>query len=177
MAAPPSFSIFTQQPCHATHLPRAPALAFRSHRSSATRRKSDHHHRDAIFFHRQPSASFIFSAAQPWQQRTSLHPHSRPPSARTSAVPQLPDSRSHAGAAAIAVSHAVNRHCHLHLHCICRNPNFGERKCTATCQHLIGQSNWSTGQFWSTGQSQQSTLVKTANMVKWEGQNWKLYRN
>jgi len=36
----------------------------------------------------------------------------------------------------------------------------------ATCQHLIGQSNWSTGQLWSTGQSQQSTLVKTANMVK-----------
>jgi len=47
----------------------------------------------------------------------------------------------------------------------------------ATCQHLIGQSNWSTGQLWSTGQSQQSTLVKTANMVKWEGQNWKLDRN
>jgi len=42
----------------------------------------------------------------------------------------------------------------------------GERICTATCQHLIGQSNWSTGQLWSTGQSQQSTLVKTANMVK-----------
>ena len=95
-------------------------------------------------------------------QRTSLHPHSRPPSARTSAVPQLPDSRSHVGAVVIA----VNRHCHLHLHCICRNPNFGERKCTATCQHLIRQSNWSTGQLWSTGQSQQSTLVKTANMVK-----------
>jgi len=30
---------------------------------------------------------------------------------------------------------------------------------------------------WSTGQSQQSTLVKTANMVKWEGQNWKFDRN
>ncbi|QCD78652.1 hypothetical protein DEO72_LG1g2288 [Vigna unguiculata] len=60
-------------------------------------------------------------------------------------------------------SRAVSRHCHLHLHCICRNPNSGERKCTATCQHLIGQSNWSN---WSTGQSQQSTLVKTAKMVK-----------
>jgi len=30
----------------------------------------------------------------------------------------------------------------------------GERICTATCQRLIGQSNWSTGQLWSTGQSQ-----------------------
>jgi len=55
---------------------------------------------------------------------------------------------------------------HLHLHCICRNPNSRERKCTATCQAAIGQSNWSTGQHWSTGQSQQSTLVKTAKMVK-----------
>ncbi|QCD83039.1 hypothetical protein DEO72_LG2g3382 [Vigna unguiculata] len=36
----------------------------------------------------------------------------------------------------------------------------------ATRQRLIGHSNWSTGQLWSTGQSQQSTLVKTANMVK-----------
>jgi len=44
-----------------------------------------------------------------------------------------------------------------------RNPNSGERVLCATCQHLIGQS---TGQLWSTGQSQQSTLVKTANMVK-----------
>ena len=44
-----------------------------------------------------------------------------------------------------------SRHCHLHLHCSCRNPNSGERKCTATCQHLIGQS---TGQNWS-------------NMVNW----------
>jgi len=57
-------------------------------------------------------------------------------------------------------------HCHLHLHCTCRNPNYGERKCTATCQATIGQSNWSTGQLWSNGQSQQSTLVKTAKMVK-----------
>ena len=47
-----------------------------------------------------------------------------------------------------------------------RNPNSGERVLCATCQRLIGQSNWSTGQLWSTGQSQQSTLVKTANMVK-----------
>jgi len=29
----------------------------------------------------------------------------------------------------------------------------------------------------STGQRQQSTLVKTAKMVKLEGQNWKLDRN
>jgi len=41
-----------------------------------------------------------------------------------------------------------------------RNPNSRERVLCATCQRLIGQSNWSTGQ------SQQSTLVKTANMVK-----------
>ena len=33
------------------------------------------------------------------------------------------------------------------------NPNSGERLLCATCQHLIGQSNWSTGQLWSTGQS------------------------
>jgi len=46
-------------------------------------------------------------------------------------------------------SHHVSRHCHLHLHCICRNPNSRERKCTATCQHLIGQSNWSTLVNWS----------------------------
>jgi len=57
------------------------------------------------------------------------------------------------------------------------NPNSGERICTATCQHLIGQSNWSALVNWSSGQSQQSTLVKTANIVKWEGQNWKLDRN
>ncbi|QCE00037.1 hypothetical protein DEO72_LG7g1323 [Vigna unguiculata] len=37
-----------------------------------------------------------------------------------------------------------------------RNPNSGERVLCATCQRLIGQSNWSTGQLWSTGQSQQS---------------------
>jgi len=29
------------------------------------------------------------------------------------------------------------------------NPNSGERICTATCQHLIGQSNWSTLVNWS----------------------------
>jgi len=34
------------------------------------------------------------------------------------------------------------------------------------CQAAIGQSNWSTGQHWSTGKIQQSTLVKTAKMVK-----------
>jgi len=41
-----------------------------------------------------------------------------------------------------------------------------EREHSATCQAAIGQSNWSTGQHWSNGQSQQSTLVKTAKMVK-----------
>jgi len=41
-----------------------------------------------------------------------------------------------------------------------------EREHSVTCQAAIGQSNWSTGQHWSTGQSQQSTLGKTAKMVK-----------
>jgi len=45
------------------------------------------------------------------------------------------------------------------------NPNSVESLC-ATCQAAIGQSNWSAGQLWSNGQSQQSTLVKTAKMVK-----------
>jgi len=45
------------------------------------------------------------------------------------------------------------------------NPNSGKSLC-ATCQTAIGQSNWSTGELWSNGQSQQSTMVKTAKMVK-----------
>jgi len=42
------------------------------------------------------------------------------------------------------------------------NPNFGESLCV-TCQAAIGQSNWSTGQHWSNGQSQQSR----SKLQKW----------
>jgi len=66
-----------------------------------------------------------------------------------------------AGAAAIAAATS------LHETLNAANPSLKrESALYAMCQHLVGQSNWSTGQLWSTGQSQQSTLVKTAKMVK-----------
>jgi len=41
-----------------------------------------------------------------------------------------------------------------------------KREHSTTCQAVIEQSNWSTSQHWSIGQSQQSTLLKTAKLVK-----------
>jgi len=65
------------------------------------------------------------------------------------------------GAAAIAAATS------LHETLKAANPSLErESALCATCQAAIGQSNWSTGQHWSTGQSQQSTLIKTEKMVK-----------
>ena len=133
----------------------------------------------------------FLTTASTQQQETNLHlfatplrrtpfaacsfipaPVSRPPQVllpRAQPLQQLPNQQRHRNAPLWTSQNRQQRsshHCHLHLYCICRNPNSGERKCTATCQAAIGQSNWSTGQHWSTGQSQQSTLVKTAKMVK-----------
>jgi len=47
------------------------------------------------------------------------------------------------------------------------NPNSGERVLCATCQHLIGQSNWSTGQLVNSGQ-----LVKVSSQLWSKLQIW-----
>ncbi|QCD78613.1 hypothetical protein DEO72_LG2g2692 [Vigna unguiculata] len=98
-------------------------------------------------------------APQPWQPPTifllcatfTCNAHLAAISPSTTMSTATPPSSSLAGEGGVAPSTTLS----LHLRSQGRkeegaaNPNSGERVLCATCQHLIGQSNWSTLVNWS----------------------------